>query len=303
MPVLGASKKIGDILVFFIKETGSILYDTIDTTRIATSRTLQSMRGAKREAPYIASQAVISAIRTGYDAGAELGTLTKDTVIGVLEGVGDVTKITPGILSVVARAAVRETRELGGDVNEAARKAVEGAIEAGKKTGLKAEEVASASALGAVAAASELSVTTAKTVAKTLTNAIPGVHIVLKSPTQKLTVLIINGDKKDLELLGQQLSKEEFNIYKASNETDIDKILQSTEDSISIAIIDVTNFDECVWDYCKKIKKLNIPFLIIAPKRSSKVQQESMKHGAGGVLIKPLGAKELTEYIRGLLGN
>jgi len=28
-----------------------------------------------------------------------------------------------------------------------------------------------------------------------------------------------------------------------------------------------------------------------------------MKHGAGGVLTKPLGVKELAEHIRGLLGD
>jgi len=303
MPVIEVRKKIGDVFVSLIKSAGDIVYNTVDVTRIATAHAIQSMKGARRQTPYIAGQAVRSAIQTGYEAGAEIGILTKDTVIGVIQGVSDVTKVTPGIMSVISRAAVRETKELGGDITLTARKAVEGAIEAGKQAGLKAEDAASAGAMGAISAASELGEATTNAVIKALSGTFNGIRIVLESPLKKNNVLIINTNRRDLDLLSQQLNKEGYRTYKATNDKELIDILQSTEQTMSVALVYISDFDQTIWDYCDELRKAKIPFLVISSKRSLTIQQESIKHGADGVLIQPFSVKELTEHIRSLSGN
>ena len=303
MPVLDVGKRITDTLAALIKATGDVLANTIDVTRVATVSTLRSIRGGRAEASRVATQAIVAAIRAGYEAGAEIGSVSKGAVIGAIQGVGEVTKVTPRILSDAARAAVKETSEVGGDVATAARKAVEGAIEAGKQRGMKAEDAASAGAAGAIAAAGELGEAAASAVVKALSGAISGVRVVFESPFRKPTVLVLNGNRRDLELLSQQLSKEGYRVHAAGSEKELDKAIQTIESKISLALVDVSDFDDEIWESCELLRKARIPFLVISPKRSQIVQQESIKHGAGGVLTKPLSVKELVEHMRCLLGG
>ncbi len=303
MPVLDVGKRITDTLATLIKATGDVLSNTIDVTRVSTVSTLRSIRGGRAETSRVATEAIVAAIRAGYEAGAELGSVTKGAVIGAIQGVGEVTKVTPRILSDAARAAVKETSEVGGDVATAARKAVEGAIEAGKQRGMKGEDAASAGAAGAIAAAGELGEAVASAIAKTLSGTISGVRVVFESPFKKPAVLVLNGNHRDLELLSQQLSKEGYRVQAAGSGKELGEVVQATEGKISLALIDVSDFDEEIWESCDLLRKARIPFLVISPKRSRTIQQESMKHGAGGVLTKPLGVKELAEHIRGLLGD
>ena len=58
-----------------------------------------------------------------------------------------------------------------------------------------------------------------------------------------------------------------------------------------------------IWDRCEELCKAKIPFIVISPQRSPLIQRDSMKHGASGLLVKPLSIKELLEYIHTLLGE
>jgi len=65
----------------------------------------------------------------------------------------------------------------------------------------------------------------------------------------------------------------------------------------------VRNQDQRIWERCDRLRKARIPFIVISPQRSPLIQKDSMKHGASGLLVKPLGIKELMEYIHTLLGE
>ena len=60
-------------------------------------------------------------------------------LIGVVQGVGEVTIVTIGTLSDTVRAATKGTQEIGGDVAVAGQGAVDGALVAAKSVGLTLE--------------------------------------------------------------------------------------------------------------------------------------------------------------------
>jgi DNA-binding response OmpR family regulator len=70
-----------------------------------------------------------------------------------------------------------------------------------------------------------------------------------------------------------------------------------------MAIIDVSGFDESIWEVCCRMHEARIPFIIIAPQRSPVIQRNSMNHGAAGLLVKPLSTRELIEHIHSALGD
>jgi len=66
-------------------------------------------------------------------------------------------------------------------------------------------------------------------------------------------------------------------------------------------LVDIAGFDHRIWEYCDRLRKQNIPFLVLSPKQNVAIQQQSFVHGASSMLTKPLAIKELFLLIRNLL--
>ena len=75
--------------------------------------------------------------------------------------------------------------DVGGDLANVARSAVEGAVEAAKNLGLKAEDAASAVATGAIEGARDVSQSAVKAVTDAVTTTVGGVKVVVKEPFKK----------------------------------------------------------------------------------------------------------------------
>ena len=303
MPITKIGKLISDALFKQLKGAKDVLDATIQVTSSITSNTVKSGRGKRAETQRVADDAIEGAIQAGSKADSDLGSVAKGAVIGTMQGVGEVSKVTTSIIRDTVRSVIKGTSDVGGDIAIVTKKAVEGAIEAGKQAGIKAEDAASAGATGAIAAANELGDAVLTTVVKALSVPISGVRIILDLPTKKPQLLIVNGNKRDLDLLSQQLGKEGYRIYKAASGKELSKIVSEPETKISLAIIDVSEFKHDIWEHCKNLRKHRIPFLVIAAKRSPIIQKQSIEQGASGVLTKPLGLKELVEHIHGVIGS
>ena len=105
-----------------------------------------------------------------------------------------------------------------------------------------------------------------------------------------------------LELLGQQLVKEGYETVSAASLEELESSIQEKK-NIALALIDLSGFDQRIWERCEVLREAKIPFIVISPQRSPLIQKDSMKHGASGLLVKPLTIKELIEYIHTLLGE
>ena len=115
-------------------------------------------------------------------------------------------------------------------------------------------------------------------------------------------IFIVDNNRSNLEQLAQQLDEEGYSTVGASSPDEIDSTIEKQE-NIKLALLDLAGFDDSIWEHCDCMHGAKIPFIAIAPQRSPGTQRDSMKHGACGLLVKPLGIKELIEHIHAALGD
>ena len=113
-------------------------------------------------------------------------------------------------------------------------------------------------------------------------------------------VLTVDRNQRNLELLSQFLQKEGYEAVPISTLKEFDQILMRA-DSFGIALVDISGFDRSIWERCEKLSTHNVPLLIISPQQVKSIQQESLAHGAQGVIFKPLVVKEFTNLIRAMI--
>ena len=118
----------------------------------------------------------------------------------------------------------------------------------------------------------------------------------LTALAKKPVIVVANSNQADLGLLSQQLVKEGYDTLDAASLEDLDERIRMSK-KIALGLIDLSGFDQRIWERCDTLRKAKIPYIVISPHRSPLIQRDSMKHGANGLLIKPLGIKELLEYI------
>jgi len=114
-------------------------------------------------------------------------------------------------------------------------------------------------------------------------------------------VLIVNANRSELETLAKELEEEGYVTAGASSLEEMDSAIK--EQNIKLALLDLAGFDDSIWERCDRMHEARVPFIIIMPQRSPSIQRDSMRHGANGLLVKPLGIKELIEHIHAALGD
>jgi DNA-binding response OmpR family regulator len=115
-------------------------------------------------------------------------------------------------------------------------------------------------------------------------------------------ILVVDGNRANLTLLSQQLRHEGYEALSAGSLEEFDKVLNE-QTSLALSLMDLSGFDQRIWLRCEELRKAKVPFIIISAQRSPTMQRDSMKHGASGLLVKPVGVKALMEYIHTLLGD
>ena len=118
----------------------------------------------------------------------------------------------------------------------------------------------------------------------------------------KTIILIVDTNQSNLELLAQQLAEEGYETLSAASLEELDKAIYGKR-KISLGLIDLSGFDQSIWERCDQLREAKIPFLVISPRRSPSIQRDSMKHGASAVLTKPQGIKELLGHIQTMLSD
>ena len=121
-------------------------------------------------------------------------------------------------------------------------------------------------------------------------------------PPRKPIILAVDSNRSNLELLTHDLGQEGYDVQGAASLQELDEIIGKGKRP-ALALIDLSGFDESIWEHCDQLRKARVPFIVVSPQRSPAVQRESIKHGASGLLVKPLGTCELLDYIKTLLGD
>ncbi|MEG4498400.1 response regulator [Microcoleus sp. F10-C6] len=115
-------------------------------------------------------------------------------------------------------------------------------------------------------------------------------------------ILAVDRNQRNLELLSQFLHKEGYQTMMASSFEEFGRAIDEPH-KIGIALVDISGFDRRIWDCCEQLRSHQIPFLILSPKQSAVIQQESLCHGARSILIKPLAVRQLLSLVHSLLGE
>jgi DNA-binding NtrC family response regulator len=119
---------------------------------------------------------------------------------------------------------------------------------------------------------------------------------------EKEVILTTVTDRAQLELLKAGLGQEGYEVVAAANLPElIGKI--DKDSKISLAVVDVSAFDEKVEESLEELNRSKIPFIIISPGRSPSMQRDSLKHGARGLFTRGIHFKDLLEHIHTLLGK
>ncbi|MCX7823306.1 MAG: response regulator [Syntrophobacterales bacterium] len=114
-------------------------------------------------------------------------------------------------------------------------------------------------------------------------------------------ILVLDSNRKNLELIDQLLSRGGYQVIKISNLEEADRIIEESS-CIELALVDISGFGEAIWERCKRLHSLNIPFLIISPRYNPEIQRSGIKYGARGILPKPIIIKHFFRSIRDIIG-
>lgn len=116
----------------------------------------------------------------------------------------------------------------------------------------------------------------------------------------KPLILTVDRNRRNLELLAQFLDKQGYESFGATSIEEFEQALTKIAD-IALVLVDISGFDSHVWKLCELLQNEQIPFLVISPRQSTAIQQESLAYGARSMLVKPLVIKELLRFIQSLL--
>lgn len=112
-------------------------------------------------------------------------------------------------------------------------------------------------------------------------------------------ILAVDRNKRNLELLGKVLGEHGYATRGANDLQEFARAL--ADDHIELALVDIAGFDRRIWEFCERLRDRGTPFLVLSPRQAAALEQESVTHGARGMLVKPLTVQQLLRLIERLL--
>ena len=113
-----------------------------------------------------------------------------------------------------------------------------------------------------------------------------------------LPILAVFKNRCNLRLLNQFLEKEGYPLLSASSLDEFEAILRHGE-PIGLALIDTCGFDPAIWKSCQRLTRQGTLWYLLAPQaRLQPFQQEALRHGGNGALVKPLSFNSLSQLLR-----
>jgi len=113
-------------------------------------------------------------------------------------------------------------------------------------------------------------------------------------------ILIVERNRRNLELLAGFLGGAGYPVVEACDAEEFGQALGKPAE-IGLALVDLAGFDRGVWELCERLRTMDVPLLVISPRQNAAIEQESLAHGAYGMLIKPLVSRELLALVQRLL--
>jgi len=91
--------------------------------------------------------------------------------------------------------------------------------------------------------------------------------------TDKPAILVVDSNRANLELISQELGRGGYTILSTASLEELDQAIEGKE-RFALSLIDLSGFDERIWERCEELNKAKIPFILISPQRSPSIQRE-----------------------------
>jgi len=117
----------------------------------------------------------------------------------------------------------------------------------------------------------------------------------------KEVIITAVSDTARLELMKTQLAEQGYEVLTAADVPHLVKAI-GHEKNISLAVVDVSSFDESVWEQMTDLSKSGVPFFVISQENSSQ-HKEVVKQGASGLFSKGFRVKELLDFVHNRQGK
>ncbi len=88
--------------------------------------------------------------------------------------------------------------------------------------------------------------------------------------TEKQLVLLLNSNRSELEHQTKFLEREGYEARGVTSLSEFDEIIK-LEGKIAVAVVDISGFDDTVWDRCATLHDIKVSLLILSPQRSATV--------------------------------
>ncbi len=120
------------------------------------------------------------------------------------------------------------------------------------------------------------------------------------STTDGDKLLIVGSNPQNQELLTVFIARLGYESVRADTLDALTHFLDSGE-PLRFALVDITGFDQTIWERCARLHARDIPLLIISPRQSATVRQLGYAHGAQTIMEKPLEMRALADAIHGFM--
>lgn len=113
-------------------------------------------------------------------------------------------------------------------------------------------------------------------------------------------ILTVVSNRCNLDLLAQFLYKQGYQSFGATS-IEAFELALTKRSEIALVLVDISGFDSHIWKLCELLQNAP-PELVISPRQSTAIHQESLAYGARSMLL-PLVVRELLRFIQSLLGE
>lgn len=113
---------------------------------------------------------------------------------------------------------------------------------------------------------------------------------------ERIRVLTVSSNSQNLVLLKRVLGKAGYEVITAAGLEAFDRAMDDKV-QVSLALVDITGFDQRIWSRCEQLREGGIPFLLLGSRSDASLNHAGDHVGAASVLIKPLAVKELVSLV------
>lgn len=118
--------------------------------------------------------------------------------------------------------------------------------------------------------------------------------------TPTATILLVMRKPGNVRVMQQALDQLGYSGMGIASEAQLQAALAESQPP-RLGVVDVADFDACVWPMCARLSDHSIPFIVLSAPQAPNLANRSLAYGAASVLHKPIAKSALLQLIHCLV--